>query len=155
MGNRSAIDHTRKNLDFIQLSRQNMSVLREMAVENPTAMAMFMFLSQHMDRSGAIVCSQTLLQEALGKSRKSIFNAIKYLKEKNLIEVLRTGTANMYALNYEIVWASWNTNKKYAAFKGNILISKSENEEFESKVKKIRQTKLDVHKTQESNESKD
>ena len=144
MGSSAESRDQKKNVDFVQISRKNMAALRKMALENPTAMSLFMFLSQYMDYSGAVICSQTVLQEALNKSRKSIYSAIKYLRENNFIEVLKSGTANVYALNYEVVWSSWNTSKKYAAFKGNILLSKTENQDFEDRLKKIRRNEIEL-----------
>jgi len=136
MGNENIDEQPHKNLDFIQIPRKNIPALRQMALENPTAMNLFMFLGQYMDHYGKVICSQTVLIEVLGVSRKSIYNATKYLTGKNFIQVLKSGTANCYALNHDVVWSSWNTNKKYAAFQGNILISKSENEKFEKQLKK-------------------
>lgn len=134
----TAAPDPRKNNDFVQFKRRNLHAVRAIARENPTAMEIFLFLSEHIDSKGAVTCSQSVLQEVTGKSRPTVWRAVKFLKDRNLLAVMKIGTANVYALNYDVVWASWNSNKKYAMFRGVTLVSKAENADIEEKLKKFK-----------------
>jgi hypothetical protein len=133
----------KKNIDFVQFNRKNMQAIRSLIKDNPIAAELFMFLTQWMDRANAVCCSQKLLQEVLGRSRMSIYRAIKHLEDNSVLMIAKQGTANVYILNPEIVWSTWNSNKQYCEFQGAILVSKSENEEIENKLKQFKLNSID------------
>lgn len=132
----------KKNTDFIQYNRKNMTSLRLVSKENPYATDIFMFLSQKMDRANCVSCSNKVLQEVVGCSRSSVYRAVKGLKEAGLITVFKQGTSQVYVLNPEVVWSSWNSNKKYCEFDGKVLVSKSENQELSKKLKSFKTLKM-------------
>lgn len=134
----AGVDSDEKNIDFVQFNRKNMSAVRLLMRKDSVAAELFMFLSQWMDRGNCVSCSQKLLQEVLGRSRTTVYKAINHLKESGLLMVAKQGTANVYILNPEVVWSTWNTSKKYCEFEGRILISKEENREIEDKLKSMR-----------------
>lgn len=78
-----------------------------------------------MDRNNCLVCSISLLAEALGKSTKTISRSIKVLKDNNYIFTFKIGSLNSYHLNSDICWKAWVTGKAYAKYSGTILLSKS------------------------------
>ncbi|NRA46965.1 MAG: helix-turn-helix transcriptional regulator [Oligoflexales bacterium] len=132
------VDSDSKNIDFVQFNRKNISSIRVLMRKDSVAAELFMFLTQWMDRSNCVSCSQKLLQEVLGKSRTTVYNAINNLKDAGLLMVAKQGTANVYILNPQVVWSTWNTNKKYCEFEGTILLSKEENKDIEAKLKNMR-----------------
>lgn len=132
----------RKNLNFVQYDRDNMTALRLINRKNPYANELFMFLSQKMDSKNCVSCSQKVLQEALGCSRTSIYRAIRDLQEANLMVVIKSGTARVFVLNHKVVWSTWNTKKKYCEFDGKVLVSKQENKELEKKLKSFKHLEL-------------
>lgn len=134
----AGIDSDNKNIDFVQFNRKNMSAVRLLMRKDSVAAELFMFLTQWMDRGNCVSCSQKLLQEVLGRSRTTIYKAINHLKESGLLMVAKQGTANVYILNPQVVWSTWNSNKKYCGFEGTILISKEENREIEDKLKSMK-----------------
>ena len=81
-----------------------------------------------MDSYNAVMCSQTVLQEQFDVSRVTISRAIKLLKEKQFIDVYKSGTSNVYAVNKQIAWSSWGSNFKHGKFGANIILSESEQE---------------------------
>ncbi|MCM1165879.1 MAG: replication/maintenance protein RepL [Lachnospiraceae bacterium] len=93
---------------------------------NHVAAEVLWFLIDNSDRYNAVVCSSTVLEEALGYSRITISKAIKYLKENQFVEIKKSGTTNVYLINKEISWKSWGKNFKYAKFGASVLISESE-----------------------------
>lgn len=96
--------------------------------KSPIAYRIFKFLINNMDSYNAVMCSQTVLQEQFDVSRVTISRAIKLLKEKQFIDVYKSGTSNIYAVNKQIAWNSWGSNFKHGKFGANIIISESEQE---------------------------
>lgn len=119
-------ERAKKNNGFVQLYRSQIKHLRRLTLEDPSAAAVFLFLTEYMGRSNAVACSYTLLEEALGISRSSVYRAVKTLKEGGYLSVTKMGTSNVYHLNAELVWSSWATGKRYAEMRARILVSESE-----------------------------
>jgi hypothetical protein len=120
----------RKNKDFIMVFRDNMSNLRWLMKESGIASSILSFIMEHMDNYNALVCSYDVFQEYFSVSKDTVRRAIKLLKEKSFINILKSGRSNIYVVNQDIAWSSWGNQKKYCKFAGNILISKSENDEM-------------------------
>ena len=97
--------------------------------KSPIAYRIFKFLINNMDSYNAVMCSQTVLQERFEVSRATVSRAVKLLKDKQYIDVYKSGTSNVYAVNKQIAWNSWGSNFKYGKFSANIILSESEQEE--------------------------
>ncbi len=98
--------------------------------KNPTAYRIFEFLVHQMDHYNAVVCSYRVLQETFNISQSTVTRAIKLLREKQFIDVYKSGTSNVYAINKNIVWNSWGSNYRYAKFGANVILSESEQKEM-------------------------
>lgn len=107
-----------KALDYILRVKDGSSALR-----------IFLFLVDHMDNYNAIVCSSKVISEALDMSSATVSRAIKVLKDNEIIGIGKSGTTNIYYINKEIIWHSWATNRRYAKFGANVVISESEQTE--------------------------
>ncbi len=92
----------------------------------------------------AVIVSQEVLTEMFEVSRSTIYRAIKILDEGNYIKIYKSGTSNVYALNDDMVWNSWGTNKKYSKFNANVIIS--EDEQTEEIKKELKDLKIEKHK---------
>lgn len=109
-----------------------------LAQQSPAALAVMMFFLEHIDNYNALVCSSSVIQEALNMSRPTVSRAVKLLREKGFVDVKKSGTTNVYLVNKELVWKSWGKNYRYAEFEAKIIISESEQEETaDTKAKKI------------------
>ena len=104
--------------------------------KSPIAYRIFKFLMNNMDGYNAVVCSYQVLQETFGVSQVTIARAIKLLKEKQYVDIHKTGTSNIYTVNKQIAWNSWGTNFKYAKFGANIILSENEQEQVKFKTVK-------------------
>lgn len=71
--------------------------------EDKTAYRIFKFLIHNMDQTNKVVVSQKVMGKFLGVSRQTISKSVKYLKEKQLINVYKTGISNVYVVNHNIV----------------------------------------------------
>lgn len=111
--------------------------------KSPIAYRIFKFLINNMDGYNSVVCSYAVLQEYFEVSKPTITRAIKLLKDKKYVEVYKSGTSNVYAINKNIVWNSWGTNYKYAKFGANIILSESEQEQqAEIKTERMKQVTI-------------
>lgn len=119
-----------KNSNFIQLYRNNMPELRWLMKKSGIASSILNFIMEHMDYNNALCCSYQVFMDYFDISKPTVARAIKLLKENGFIDVLKSGTSNVYIVNYEVAWSSYDNQKQYCKFKGNILISRKENKDY-------------------------
>ena len=86
-----------------------------------------MFLTEHCGHDNALCCSIDLMVEELELSRRTILRATKYLVENNAIVVAKVGTANVYILNSDEVWKTYEEHKRFCGFRTRTLIGFKEN----------------------------
>lgn len=113
---------------WVQVNKDYYKAEDWLMAKSPIAYRIFKFLINNMDGYNSVVCSYKVLQEYFDVSQVTVARAIKLLKEKKYIEVYKSGTSNIYAVNKKIAWNSWGSNYKYAKFGANIIISESEQE---------------------------
>jgi hypothetical protein len=114
------------NDKFVQLYVDKLDLIIEMTTENPTAVKVFLWLLQHMDKRNALVVSQEALAEAMGLHRSTIFRCTNYLREKKAVDIVKSGSTNIYAINAQMAWKSDANNKRYALFDAAVYVSRSE-----------------------------
>lgn len=127
----------RNNPRFVQMYEENIVYIRELIDKNPLAAKVFLFLSEKMDKLNAVVCPTQVLCEVFGKSRQTLERSIRFLRENGYVYTTKAGQTNVYHLNKDLVWKSWNTNKEYCEFQGTILVAKSENKDVALDIKKM------------------
>ena len=125
------IEKEKKNSNFIMIYREHMPEIRWLIKKSRYASAIFNFILEHMDYNNAIMCSYQVFMDYFEISQITVARSIKLLKENGFIDILKSGTSNIYIVNQEIAWTSWDNQKKYCKFKGNILISVIENKDYE------------------------
>lgn len=125
------MENAKKNNNFVQLYRENMPELRWLMGKSGVASKLLFFIIEHMDSKNALACSYSIFEDYLEVSKPTITRAIKLLKDSGFVDVLKMGTSNVYVINTEIAWSSWENQKKYAKFNGNLLISKKENKDYQ------------------------
>lgn len=119
-----------RNSEFVMLYRKHIDDLTALARTNGGAYDFLMFLIKNMDYNNALCVSMQALTEIMGLSRVSLSKRVKYLKDNGWIEVLKSGTSNVYIVNPDVTWTSYANQKKYCKFSANILLSSSENAEY-------------------------
>lgn len=129
--------------NFVQVNKDYYKAEDWLIAKSPIAYRIFKFLINGMDDYNAVICSYQVLQETFDVSKPTITRAIKLLKEKKYVDVYKTGTSNVYAINKNIVWQSWGTNYDKAKFGANIILSESEQEEsVKAQIKAIRHKEI-------------
>lgn len=128
--------------NFYQINKQHSDKLVALALKNPKANALLLFILNNMDGLNALQCSSIVLQEALGMSRTTIYRLIKYLQANGFIAILKSGTNNVYVVNDDLAWSSWGNNKQYCKFPATVILSGSENAEFLQNLKVAKKSKI-------------
>lgn len=150
-------EEDKKNRDFVQVYRNHIEQIADLGAKNATALKLLLFFIKHMDGTNALVVSNVTLQEILGYSKPTICKAIKYLKDNGWLCVLKSGTANVYIVNPEVAWTSYEYQKQYCKFNATVFLSQSENHEYLANKKaftKFKTINEDFVKAYQENEKK-
>lgn len=124
-------EREKKNSNFVMMYREHMPEIRWLMKKSRYASNIFNFILEHMDYNNALMCSYQVFMDYFEISKPTVTRAIKLLKDNGFIDVLKSGTSNVYIVNQEIAWSSWDNQKKYCKFNGNVLISATENKDYD------------------------
>ncbi len=122
----------RVNANFAQFYDDQLDLIILMTKENPTALTVFLWIVKFMDDRNALVASQQAIADALGLHKNTVYLAVKYLKEKKALTVLRSSNTNIFAINAQIVWRDSADAKRFAHFDAKVYISELEQQEDKS-----------------------
>lgn len=128
--------------NFLQVNKDSYKAEDWLMKESPVAYRLLRFLAQNMDNYNALICSYVVLQEELGYSRATLSRAVKLLKEKNFIQILRSGVTNIYIINKELYWHSYGSNFSRCEFNAKIIISSEEQDEQDKAEIKAKRYKM-------------
>lgn len=120
---------------FYQVNTKNNRYLTELATKQPKALAILLFICEHMDNYNALMASYRVFQEQFELSQSTVKRCIKYLKDHGYLHIYKSGTSNVYVVNDNLVWKSYGKNTKYCKFPANIMLSLSEQEQKETVAK--------------------
>lgn len=115
-----------ENRDFVMIFRKGFVPLRDLGKKDPKARVLLDLFLEHMDPTNALIVSRETISELLGWSVPTIDRKIKFLKENQFLDVLKSGTSSVYVVNAEIAWTTWGNKRQYAKFKANVLVSATE-----------------------------
>lgn len=124
--------------NWYQFNRDHTAEMIWLTTNHPKAQAILLFLLDQMDTYNAVLCSYTVLQEALGMSQATVARSIKVLKDGGYIAIAKSGTSNVYIVNKALAWGSWGKNFQYCKFPANVVLSATENKELLDTVKTSR-----------------
>lgn len=117
----------RENKQFTQVYPAGWQRLQSLMKEDKNAARLYAFLAEHMGPDGTICVSRLTLAEALDVTEKTISRHARKLEQLKALIILKVGNANVYCLNDEEVWKSFDNAKPYAAFRTRTLVGKTEN----------------------------
>lgn len=121
----------RKNPPFLQLTKGvGPNMIAKLSQKHPTSIHVLMFFFENMDDYNTIMVSQQTIADAIGKSRQTVSKAIRILEEENVIGIGKVSQANVYLINPKIAWQKAYKERGVVKMKGNIILSKEENEEL-------------------------
>ena len=111
--------------DYAMLTRGYIRDIRELSRRSPSAFQVFMLLTERMNKTNAVVISQTTLCQMLDYGRTAIHNAIRLLESERWLQIVKIGTANGYVINSKVVWRD-HEGTRYASFHAEVMISESD-----------------------------
>jgi replication protein RepL len=139
-----AEDRMKKNLNFVQITRKQMSEVRRLARINNLAFELLFMMAEKMDRQNAVVMSFKVMEEITGKSRSTLHNAIKVLKDEQWVQVIKVGSASAYVLNASVFWSD-QAHRKHTVFQATVVASFSEQDkELKENFNKIKLKRVPI-----------
>lgn len=124
-------EDSKKNRNFVMMYRDHMPEMRWLMAKNGMAAAMLNFIMEHMDYTNALVCPYSVFMDYFGISKPTVTRYIKILYENGFIDILKTGSSNVYVVNQEVAWCNFENKKQYCKFEGKILVSRHENKDYD------------------------
>lgn len=124
-------EKAKRNNNFVMMYREHMPELRWLMKTSGIASSILNFIMEHMDNMNALICSYTVFEDYFEISSSTVKRAIKLLKDSGFIDILKSGTSNVYIVNNNVAWSSWQNQKKYCKFEGKVLVSATENKDYE------------------------
>lgn len=100
----------------------------------PTVGKLWLFLARHCGHDNALSATIDVLAEELGCSEKSIRNATKFLAASGALVVLKMGTANVYVMNDNEIWKTYEEHKHFCSFSARTLVSKRQNADMKKRL---------------------
>jgi len=133
--------------DFTQWNNKVYKLEEQIMKKSATAYRVFKFLVHHMDKYNGVVVSYETIGDFLEISKTSVYRAIKLLKDNKFIDVYKTGNANVYAVNHNIVWKNFGNRMKYSKFGANVILSFDQQEEnMKKRIKEYRHKEIKLEK---------
>lgn len=111
---------------WIQFNEEQIDNYLKLMRINALSAEILTFLMKHCDNYNCVIISQKTIAEIFSRSRQTINNAIKVLKEHNFIKIKKTGNGTFYFINSNFIWKSYGTNHRFAEFNAKIIFSRQE-----------------------------
>ena len=109
-----------------QAIRKHIADIADLGRADPLALAIWLWIVERMGSDNALVCSMTPLVEQFEKSRQTISKKINFLKRSRYLDILKSGTTNVYVINAELVWTTNAKRRTHAEFRASVVLSASE-----------------------------
>ncbi len=120
-----------KKPPFLAFTKSNFPAITKLSRDNPMASAVYLFLIENMDKTNALIASYESMQEHFGKSRKTMYNSIKFLKNNGYLDIVKSGNMNVYCVNAQVVWNQSQEKIQYAKFNATVYVSKKEQAKYD------------------------
>ncbi len=133
---------------WAQLNLEHSKELMELSLSNGVAHAILYLLVDQMDSYNAVMISSKVIEEITGKSRPTVARAIKHLKDKGFINILKSGNSNVYTINDKVYWKSYGKNMKFSKFPANVVLSASEQIDLPKSFETIKTPKTKTQKNE-------
>lgn len=79
------------------------------------------YFYDRMNRSNALIVSQTRLCQVLDCHRNTVRAVIKRLEELRYIDIIKVGVQNCYVVNEQVAWKTGRDKKKKAIFSATVV----------------------------------
>ena len=112
---------------WVQTERAGHEAWAALIAQAPRAGQLMHIIVQHMDKSGALIVSQSTLAKMMDTSIATTKRAISVLAKHNWIQTISVGGQRggtlAYVVNSRNAWADKRENLQYVRFNARVLIS--------------------------------
>ena len=112
--------------NFVQLNRKNINHIIRACSENKQAVRVLLFIIEYMGKSNTLVCPYSVFKEHLQISQPTVNRSITYLEKNGFIQIRKSGRANKYIVNSDLVWGTKASNLPYCEYSGKELSAATE-----------------------------
>lgn len=129
MGRGQALTEKEPKGTWVQTERAAHEAWAGLMRESPNAAMLMHLLVARVGDQNAVVASQKVLANLMGRHINTVKNALRVLKDKNWIEVRQIGdrgTVNAYIVNDRIAWTGPRDGIRYSLFSAQVLLSDEE-----------------------------
>lgn len=93
---------------------------------NGTALVVLHFLTARLHRgTNAVVISFDAIAKTMNITDRTVKTAIKKLAEAKFIQILKSGSSNVYVINHQVAWQG-SRGARFAAFGAELLVHEAE-----------------------------
>jgi hypothetical protein len=148
LGNCNFKDNKNKrNKDFVMLYRQFINQIADLGVRDPLALQVLLFLVKHMDNRNALAVTMSLIADITGLTRQTVSKKIKILEAEGWIAIGKIGKQNVYIVNPDVVWTSYQDDKSYCRFDAKVMLDPNDNWKLKSQdTAKVKHIEKDILK---------
>lgn len=117
----------KQNRDFVMMYRKFIERIADLGMNDAQALRVLLFLARHMDGRNALVVPMSLIADMLKITRQTVSSKIKYLETNGWICVFKTGRQNVYVVNPDVIWTSYDYQKSYCKFDAKVMLDCKDN----------------------------
>ena len=140
-------EKSNQNKDFVMMYRRYINQIAELGSKDANALKVLLFLVKNMDNRNALAVTFKTISELIHMTRQTVSNKIKYLENNGWIYIYKIGRENIYVINPDVVWTSYDSEKKYCQFDAKVILSCNDNWDLLRKnIQNVRHIEKDVFK---------
>lgn len=118
---------SKQNKDFVMLYRRYINQIAELGSKDTNALKVLLFLVKNMDNRNALAVTFKTISELIHMTRQTVSNKIKYLEKNGWIYIYKLGRENVYVINPDVVWTSYDKEKRYFKFDAKVILDCKDN----------------------------
>lgn len=114
---------------WVQTERAAHEAWAALMKKNPSAAMLMHILVARLGPHNAVVISQKVLGDLMGKSRDTVKRAVATLRDDHWIDVKQIGdrgTVNAYIVNDRVAWTGKRDGIRYSLFSASVVVSEEE-----------------------------
>jgi len=111
---------------WLQVEKATHQKMWQFGLKKPSALSVLLFLASRLNKgSNGVIISYKAMSSTMGISELTAKRAIKDLSEAKFIQVLKSGSANIYIVNSRVAWQGAR-GARFSNFNAEITLSEKE-----------------------------
>jgi len=114
---------------WVQTDKKVHQELARLALEMPSANAILHLMVSRMNRgSSGVLITNEAIASFLGINTRTVERAVKLLKSKQFIQIIKAGKQNAYIINSKVAWQG-KRGARYVSFHAEIIAHENDQNE--------------------------